>query len=54
MSGSSRPVQVSLGLQTDKRLGEYGLLARLAEDLGFDGVSVFSDLLYQPPIAALL
>lgn len=54
MSGFSRPVQVSLGLQTDKRLGEYGLLARLAEDLGFDGVSVFSDLLYQPPIAALL
>lgn len=47
-------VQVSLGLQTDKAPGSYGHLARLAEDLGFDGVSVFSDLLYQPPIAALL
>jgi len=47
-------VQVSLGLQTDKSPGEYARLARLAEELGFDGVSVFSDLLYQPPIAALL
>ena len=50
----SRPVQVSLGLQTDKAPGEYARLARLAEELGFDGVSVFSDLLYQPPVAALL
>jgi 5,10-methylenetetrahydromethanopterin reductase len=49
-----RPVQVSLGLQTDKAPGEYAHLAALAEDLGFDGVSVFSDLLYQPPVAALL
>jgi 5,10-methylenetetrahydromethanopterin reductase len=47
-------VEVSLGLQTDKAPGQYGRLAALAEDLGFDGVSVFSDLLYQPPIAALL
>lgn len=47
-------VPVSLGLQTDKALGEYAKLAVLAEDLGFDGVSVFSDLLYQPPVAALL
>jgi 5,10-methylenetetrahydromethanopterin reductase len=47
-------VQVSLGLQTDKAPGEYARLASLAEDLGFDGVSVFSDALYQPPIAALL
>ena len=47
-------VQVSLGLQTDKAPGEYARLAGLAEELGFDGVSVFSDLLYQPPIAALL
>ncbi|GAA3215139.1 LLM class flavin-dependent oxidoreductase [Microbacterium terregens] len=53
-AGSSRPVQVSLGLQTDKAPGAYAALAILAEDAGFDGVSVFSDLLYQPPIAALL
>lgn len=47
-------IPVSLGLQTDKAPGEYARLASLAEDLGFDGVSVFSDLLYQPPVAALL
>ncbi|WP_457099031.1 LLM class flavin-dependent oxidoreductase [Microbacterium sp. P5_E9] len=47
-------IPVSLGLQTDKAPGEYAKLATLAEDLGFDGVSVFSDLLYQPPVAALL
>jgi 5,10-methylenetetrahydromethanopterin reductase len=47
-------VPVTLGLQTDKAPGDYAALAVLAEDLGFDGVSVFSDLLYQPPIAALL
>ena len=47
-------IPVSLGLQTDKAPGEYAALARLAEGLGFDGVSVFSDLLYQPPVAALL
>lgn len=56
MSADDRrePVRFSLGLQTDKAPGDYAALARLAEDLGFDGVSVFSDLLYQPPIAALL
>jgi 5,10-methylenetetrahydromethanopterin reductase len=47
-------VQVSLGLQTDKNPGTYAELASIAEDLGFDGVSVFSDLLFQPPVAALL
>ena len=47
-------IPVSLGLQTDKAPGEYAALATLAEGLGFDGVSVFSDLLYQPPVAALL
>jgi len=47
-------VPVSLGLQTDKRRGAYAELAVLAEDLGFAGVSVFSDLLYQPAIGALL
>ncbi|SFS15475.1 5,10-methylenetetrahydromethanopterin reductase [Microbacterium sp. cf046] len=50
----SNPVRISLGLQTDKSVGEYARLAALAEGLGFDGVSVFSDLLYQPPVAALL
>jgi 5,10-methylenetetrahydromethanopterin reductase len=53
MSNGAR-VRVSLGLQTDKAPGAYARLATIAEELGFDGVSVFSDLLYQPPVAALL
>lgn len=47
-------VAVSLGLQTDKAPGRYAELAVRAEELGFDGVSVFSDLFFQPSIVALL
>ncbi|MCI2956543.1 LLM class flavin-dependent oxidoreductase [Agromyces atrinae] len=47
-------VPITLGLQTDKAPGAYAELAVLAEDLGFSGVSVFSDLLYQPSIVALI
>lgn len=47
-------VQISLGLQTDKAPGRYAEIARAAEAHGFDGVSVFSDLWYQPAIVALL
>jgi 5,10-methylenetetrahydromethanopterin reductase len=46
--------QFGLGLQSDKPPGEYARLARLAEVYGFDVISVFSDLLFQPPIVALL
>jgi 5,10-methylenetetrahydromethanopterin reductase len=47
-------VEVGVGLQTDKEPGEYARLARIAEAGGVDVVSVFGDLLYQPPIVALL
>ena len=47
-------VPVSLGLQTDKPRGAYAALAVLAEELDFDGVSVFSDLLYQSSIVPLV
>lgn len=47
-------VAVSLGLQTDKAPHRYGELAARAEELGFDGVSVFSDLFFQPSIIALM
>lgn len=47
-------VPVTLGLQTDKPRGAYAELAVLAEDLGFSGVSVFSDLLYQSSIVPLI
>jgi 5,10-methylenetetrahydromethanopterin reductase len=46
--------ELGLALQTDKRPGEYAALARLAEDAGFDVVTVYDDLWFQPPLAALL
>jgi 5,10-methylenetetrahydromethanopterin reductase len=46
--------QLGLGLQTDKQLGEYGPLARRAEEGGFDVVTAYNDLWFQPPLPALL
>ena len=46
--------QLGLGLQTDKKPGDYGPLARLAEDAGFDVVTTFNDLWFQPALPALL
>jgi 5,10-methylenetetrahydromethanopterin reductase len=46
--------EVGLGLQGDKHPGAYAALARRAEDTGFDVVSVFNDLFFQPALAPLL
>ena len=46
--------ELGLGLQTDKPLGEYGRLAQTAEDAGFDVVTTFNDLWFQPALPALL
>ena len=46
--------ELGLGIQSDKDLADYAALATLAEDGGVDVLSVYSDLLYQPPIVALL
>jgi 5,10-methylenetetrahydromethanopterin reductase len=46
--------ELGLGLQTDKRPGEYAVLARIAEQGGFDVVTAFNDLWYQPALPALL
>jgi 5,10-methylenetetrahydromethanopterin reductase len=46
--------ELGLGLQTDKRPGDYAPLARLAEDAGFDVVTTFNDLWFQPALPALL
>jgi 5,10-methylenetetrahydromethanopterin reductase len=46
--------EVGIAFQTDKPVGTYGQLAAAAEAYGFDVVSVFADLLYQPPLPALL
>ena len=46
--------QLGLGFQSDKRPGDYARLAAAAEGYGFDVLSVFGDLTYQPPIFPLL
>ncbi|QSB15984.1 LLM class flavin-dependent oxidoreductase [Natronosporangium hydrolyticum] len=46
--------EIGLGVQSDKRPGEYAALAALAEGYGFDVVSVYGDLMYQPPLGPLL
>jgi len=43
-----------IGLRGNLGVGEYGKLGRLAEDLGFEVVSVFNDLGDQPALPALL
>jgi 5,10-methylenetetrahydromethanopterin reductase len=46
--------EIGIAFQTSKPPGSYGPLAAAAEAYGFDVVSVFADLLYQPPLPALL
>src|ERR1039457_5011428 len=46
--------RVGLGFQSDKRAADYGRLAAGAEHYGFDVLSVFGDLYFQPPVPALL
>lgn len=43
-----------LGLQSNKRPGDYAALAQRAEADGFDVVTVFNDLFFQPALPALL
>ncbi len=45
---------VSVAFQGDKPLERYGELGALAEGYGFDGVSVYADLGFQPAIGPLL
>jgi 5,10-methylenetetrahydromethanopterin reductase len=47
-------LEVGLGLQGNKAPAEYAALTRLAEQYGFDVLTVFSDLMYQPAIAPLM
>lgn len=48
------PPAVGIAFQTDKPLAAYGPLAAAAEAHGFDVVSVYNDLLYQPAWLPLL
>ncbi len=45
---------LSLAFQTDKPLSAYGALAAAAEAYGFDAVTVYNDMLYQPAWLPLL
>ncbi|MGH3588406.1 MAG: LLM class flavin-dependent oxidoreductase, partial [Pseudonocardia sp.] len=45
---------ITLGFQSDKSAAEYARLAVLAETLGFDGISVFHDMGFQPSLFPLL
>jgi 5,10-methylenetetrahydromethanopterin reductase len=51
---SSQTRELGLALQTDKPVGEYAALARRAEEAGFDVVTTFNDLWFQPALPALL
>ena len=44
----------SIAFQTDKPLSAYGPLAKTVERYGFDGVTVYNDMLYQPAWLPLL
>lgn len=46
--------QLSIAFQTDKPLSAYGPLAAQAEAYGFDAVTVYNDMLYQPAWLPLL
>jgi 5,10-methylenetetrahydromethanopterin reductase len=50
----SRGREVSIAFQTDKSPDEYIALGRLVEHAGFDVVSVYHDLFYQPSVYPLL
>ena len=46
--------EFGLGVQTDRSAADYRGRARLAEDLGFDVISAYGDLMFQPPLYPLL
>lgn len=51
MAGSR---EVSVAFQSNKGAAEYAALARQVEGHGFDALSVYGDLMFQPPMGPLL
>ena len=49
-----RQPEISIAFQTDKPITAYGPLATTAEAYGFDGITVYNDMLYQPAWLPLL
>ena len=55
MAGAPAPnPRLSIAFQSDKRHAEYAELGALVERYGFGTVSVYADLMFQPPLPALL
>jgi 5,10-methylenetetrahydromethanopterin reductase len=54
MPDPASPLALSIAFQTDKTPSEYEALAMLVDGYGFDVVSVYNDLLYQPALGPLL
>src|SRR5919202_5410716 len=54
MSAGAAVAAISIAFQSDKALGDYAELGALVEGYGFGTISVYADLLFQPPLAALL
>jgi len=48
-----RQRELSIAFQSDKPMRDYAGLARAVEDFGFDVLSIYSDLMYQPPVGPL-
>ncbi|HZO33378.1 MAG TPA: LLM class flavin-dependent oxidoreductase [Chloroflexota bacterium] len=48
------PLEMSIAFQTNKTPAEYEALALLVDGYGFDVVSVYNDLLFQPALGPLL
>jgi len=46
--------EVSVAFQSNKTAVEYAALARRVEGYGFDALSVYGDLMFQPPIGPLI
>ncbi|MDQ2942648.1 MAG: LLM class flavin-dependent oxidoreductase [Candidatus Dormibacteraeota bacterium] len=49
-----KQARFGIGLRGDRQASEYRHLSHLAENLGFDVVTVFADLGYEPPLRPLL
>ncbi|MCB0105347.1 MAG: LLM class flavin-dependent oxidoreductase, partial [Caldilineaceae bacterium] len=45
---------ITIALQTDKALAAYAPLAQQVEAYGFDGITVYNDMLFQPAWLPLL
>lgn len=52
--GNIARMKISIAFQSDQPISAYGALAATVEQYGFDGVSVYNDLLYQPAWLPLL